>query len=120
MKNLTLENIAGACAGKLILPDNWEAEKGGREASCVVIDSRKIEPEGIFIATRGEKVDGHSFIPAVEKAGAMGIVCEKQPEKEEIEKEQEKTSNCSCHTNKRKSSHALRKGYNDSDRKSRI
>ena len=81
MKNLTLENIAGACAGKLILPDNWEAEKGGREASCVVIDSRKIEPEGIFIATRGEKVDGHSFIPAVEKAGAMGIVCEKQPEK---------------------------------------
>ena len=60
MKNLTLENIAGACAGKLILPDNWETEKGGREASCVVIDSRKIEPEGIFIATRGEKVDGHS------------------------------------------------------------
>lgn len=80
MKNLTLENIAKACAGKLVLPDKWETEGEDREASCVVIDSRKIEPGGIFIATRGEKVDGHSFIPAVESAGAMGVVCERAPE----------------------------------------
>ena len=78
MKNLTLENIAKACAGKLVLPDNGET--GRKEATCVVIDSRKIEQGGVFIATRVEKVDGHSFIPAVEKAGAMGVVCERAPE----------------------------------------
>ena len=78
MKNLTLENIAKACAGKLVLPDNGET--GRKEATCVVIDSRKIEQGGVFIATRVEKVDGHSFIPAVEKGGAMGVVCERAPE----------------------------------------
>ncbi len=49
-------------------------------ASCVVIDSRKIQPGGVFIATKGERVDGHSFIPQVFEKGASLVVCEKLPE----------------------------------------
>ncbi len=38
-------------------------------------DSRQIEPRDLFIAIKGEKVDGHSFIPAVARAGALGALC---------------------------------------------
>lgn len=74
MKNMTLENIASACRGKLI-----GERKAGKEASCIVIDSRKIEEDGVFIATRGERVDGHDFIPGVAEKKALGVVCEKVP-----------------------------------------
>ena len=72
---MTLEMIAKACFGEL--HGNTVGEK---EASCVVIDSRKMEKDGIFIATRGERVDGHDFIPRVAEEGALGVVCEKEPE----------------------------------------
>ncbi len=38
-------------------------------------DSRQIEPGDLFIAIKGEHVDGHTFIPAVAKAGALGALC---------------------------------------------
>lgn len=75
MKNLTLENIAAACGGEL---KNSNGNKS--EASSVVIDSRKLISGGVFIATVGERVDGHDFIDAVSKNGALGVVCEKEPE----------------------------------------
>ncbi len=74
MKALTVENICKACGGEL-----KGAVKSGAEASCVVLDSRKIEAGGVFIATRGEKVDGHSFIPQVFEKGAIAVVCEEAP-----------------------------------------
>ena len=82
MKNMTLENIAKACKGTLYEGEQpmEEVPEEAKEASCVVIDSRKIEPDGIFIATRGERADGHTFIPAVAEKGALGVVCEEAPE----------------------------------------
>jgi len=38
-------------------------------------DSRQLEPGDLFIAIKGERVDGHDFIPAVAKAGALGVLC---------------------------------------------
>lgn len=75
MKSMTLQNIASACRGEL-----HGGEKIPREASCVVIDSRKVEKGGVFIATRGERVDGHDFIPQAVQKGALGVVCEEAPE----------------------------------------
>ncbi|MGN0376315.1 MAG: UDP-N-acetylmuramoyl-tripeptide--D-alanyl-D-alanine ligase [Suilimivivens sp.] len=75
MKNMTLEAMAKACRGELC-----GNRKESKEASCVVIDSRKIEKDGVFIATRGERVDGHDFIPQVAEKGALAVVCEKRPE----------------------------------------
>ena len=90
MKNMTLERVAKACGGILhrigeksdylsrdCRSRQYPDEK--REASCVVIDSRRIEPGGIFIATKGAAVDGHTFIPQVAAKGALGAVCEKAP-----------------------------------------
>lgn len=75
MKNLTLDNMARACDGEL-----FGGETALQEASCVVIDSRKMKAGGVFIATKGERVDGHDFILQVKEMGALGVVCERAPE----------------------------------------
>ncbi len=80
MKNMTLANIAQAVGGTLdakMLPEAVSAEH--TQAQSVVLDSRLVEPGGIFIATRGEHVDGHSFIHQVFDAGALGVICEEAP-----------------------------------------
>lgn len=83
---MNLYNIAEACGGQLCVPQGREEREKEqlrkREASCVVIDSRKIEPDGIFIATRGEKVDGHTFISQVAAKGALGVICERPLQEE--------------------------------------
>jgi UDP-N-acetylmuramoyl-tripeptide--D-alanyl-D-alanine ligase len=74
LKNMTLTQIAMACGGKLHGIDP------GREAAGVVMDSRKIETDFLFIASVGERVDGHSFINEVLNKGALGVICEKAPD----------------------------------------
>ena len=78
MKNMTLANIAKACKGTLC--GEVGANGNDAEATCVVIDSRQMMPGGVFIATKGERVDGHSFIPQMAEKGALGVVCEKEPQ----------------------------------------
>ena len=74
MRELTLQNIARSCNGKLYLyntdPDNQTT------VNNIVIDSRKAEPGDLFVATRGERVDGHSFIPQVWEKGAFCVISE--------------------------------------------
>ena len=40
----------------------------------VAYDSRKVKPGDLFIALSGERVDGHNFIPDVERAGAAALL----------------------------------------------
>ena len=48
--------------------------------SSVVLDSRKVKKDSLFVATVGVNVDGHSFIDKAVELGAIAIVCEKIPE----------------------------------------
>lgn len=75
MKELTPAEIAKALNGQL---RNAEGADVNKEVSCVEIDSRKIEPGGVFIATVGEKVDGHSFVGQVAEKGVVCAVVEKE------------------------------------------
>ncbi|HJA92213.1 MAG TPA: UDP-N-acetylmuramoyl-tripeptide--D-alanyl-D-alanine ligase [Candidatus Eisenbergiella merdipullorum] len=77
MKNMTLENLAWACVGKLV----WDGPLPQEEAESVVIDSRKAQKGSVFIAVKGERVDGHRFIPDVFEKGALGVICEELSEK---------------------------------------
>lgn len=74
MKNLTLENIAAVCSGTYI----GEEGKKKQEVAGVVIDSRLVEKDYLFIPIRGEKVDGHSFIPSVFEQGAAAVLSEEE------------------------------------------
>ena len=38
------------------------------------LDSRQVKPGMLFVAVKGERVDGHDFIPQALAAGAAGIV----------------------------------------------
>ena len=71
---MTLHHIAAACGGCL------HNIKEDREVSGVVLDSRQVEEGTLFLAVKGERVDGHSFISQVFARGAAGVVCEKEPE----------------------------------------
>jgi len=73
---MTLANIAGC----LKSPVCNAKGKEHIEITGAVLDSRKIEPGYLFFATKGERVDGHNFIPQVAEKGAALVVCEKAPE----------------------------------------
>ncbi|MBP1166627.1 MULTISPECIES: UDP-N-acetylmuramoyl-L-alanyl-D-glutamate--2,6-diaminopimelate ligase [unclassified Chryseobacterium] len=51
-----------------------------REVTELVIDSRKVTENSLYIAMRGTVVDGHSFIASAIEKGASAIVCEEFPE----------------------------------------
>lgn len=67
MKHLTLQNIISACHGIY----HGNAELLSQEITGVAIDSRKIEKDFLFVPIRGERVDGHTFIPQVMEKGAL-------------------------------------------------
>lgn len=51
------------------------------EIKSVCFDSRKVETNSLFVATRGTVVDGHQFMESAAIKGAVAIVCEELPEK---------------------------------------
>ena len=81
--NFTLKEIAEACRGKLVLQGASGDENCS--VSSVVIDSRLVEPGGVFIATQGERVDGHIFISYAFAKGAVLAVTQKSPEQVKAE-----------------------------------
>ncbi len=76
MENMTLEQIIRSCHGTY---RGKEADRK-KEVQGVVLDSRQAERDYCFIATKGERVDGHRFIPEVIEKGASCIICEYIPE----------------------------------------
>src|SRR5690606_17124899 len=42
-------------------------------------DSRKVGPNGLFVALCGEQADGHLFIDKAVKNGAIAVACEAMP-----------------------------------------
>ncbi len=75
MKGLTLEHIAQVCGGTYI----GKKEDLGREVTMITTDSRKAEAGGLFAAIKGERVDGHDFIPSVFAQGALVVLGEQEP-----------------------------------------
>jgi UDP-N-acetylmuramoyl-tripeptide--D-alanyl-D-alanine ligase len=62
----TLAGFAAACDGELLGAD--------REYDEVAIDTRRLAPGNLFVALRGEHLDGHSFLRAAQAAGAAGAL----------------------------------------------
>ena len=64
---------------RLVLP------KEEVEVQGVNIDSRIVQKGDMFIAVRGTQTDGHMYIASAEEKGAVAIVCESIPEKQNPE-----------------------------------
>jgi UDP-N-acetylmuramoyl-L-alanyl-D-glutamate--2,6-diaminopimelate ligase len=46
------------------------------DITSLVVDSRKATPGALFVAVRGERVDGHGFVEAAVRRGASAVVIE--------------------------------------------
>lgn len=64
----TCREIAVATGGELRGAD--------LQVTGVTTDSRRIKPGELFVALRGERFDGHDFIPAVIVAGARAVIAD--------------------------------------------
>ena len=72
MPNMTIANIVLACEGTYVgAPELLEKVICG-----AVIDSRLVEEDYLFIPIKGERVDGHKFIPQVFEKGACCVLSE--------------------------------------------
>lgn len=70
----------------------FEAFRGGKqlpttelpavEVDDITFDSRRVEPGTLFVAQRGEHVDGHNYIASAVEKGAVAVICEELVEKE--------------------------------------
>jgi UDP-N-acetylmuramoyl-tripeptide--D-alanyl-D-alanine ligase len=72
MPRLTFAELAGMIGGKVV-------QGGEVDASSVVIDSREVRPDSVFFAIRGDRFDGHDFLPQA-LATARGAVVTRIPE----------------------------------------
>ena len=61
----TAAEVAAACGGTV---------RGDFVATGVAFDSREVEPGDLFVAMRGETMDGHRFVPGAFAAGAAGAI----------------------------------------------
>ncbi len=76
MKRFTLEQIAAACNGKFVGDDVFK----DIAVTSIERDSRQIKPNSLFLAIKGQRVDGHDFIEKCYDMGAVCALCEKAPE----------------------------------------
>lgn len=65
MIKMKTEEIASACHG---------VTSGSAEVDSVVIDNREAKPGSLFVAIKGERLDGHEFVKAAEDAGAAAAL----------------------------------------------
>ena len=52
------------------------------DVTGINIDSRLVQKGDMFIAVKGTQTDGHAYIASAEERGAVAIVCEVMPEKQ--------------------------------------
>lgn len=78
MPGLTLEKIAEACGGTYQGPEELKSTV----ITGVVRDNRDVKEGNLFVAIRGERTDGHRFIPAAFAAGAAAVLAEQLPKED--------------------------------------
>ncbi|HVG24243.1 MAG TPA: UDP-N-acetylmuramoyl-tripeptide--D-alanyl-D-alanine ligase [Thermoanaerobaculia bacterium] len=72
MPTLTFSRLAQMIGGRLV-------QGGDVDCSSVVIDSREVKADSVFFAIKGERLDGHAFLPQALQT-ARGAVVSQIPE----------------------------------------
>lgn len=68
--------IAGVSASDETIATALNPHNSNPEIKGIAFDNRRIQPGYVFVALRGEVVDGHKFIERAIEAGAAAILCE--------------------------------------------
>jgi UDP-N-acetylmuramoyl-L-alanyl-D-glutamate--2,6-diaminopimelate ligase len=72
--SMTVGQLVAALKGEVEIVE----QHGGldRAVTAVTDDSRAVASGSLFVAVKGERVDGHTFVPQVVQAGAAAIVAQ--------------------------------------------
>lgn len=68
---MTLPEIAEVVGGTV------HDDSGATVTGAATVDSRQVEPGGLFVAVAGEHVDGHDYAAAAVEAGAAGCLAQR-------------------------------------------
>jgi UDP-N-acetylmuramoyl-tripeptide--D-alanyl-D-alanine ligase len=63
--------VLSATGGRLVRGD------GGATFASASIDSRTVQPGALFVAVKGDRFDGHDFVPGAVASGATGVLVER-------------------------------------------
>lgn len=74
MMTRNLLEIVAMCGGVLHAAQGTADSVRATTVTGVFTDSRKVAPGGLFVAIAGEHDDGHQFVPAAARAGAVAIL----------------------------------------------
>ena len=76
MNGMTIGEMLRACRGQ------WQGGDAplSESPTAVVTDSRQASEGCLFLALRGERTDGHRYIPDVLQKGALAVLCEERGE----------------------------------------
>lgn len=75
MRRFSFEDVVNATGGTPV-----NSERVVRKITNVTMDSRKVVQGSLFVAIKGERVDGHDFIKEVFSKGAAAVLCDHVPE----------------------------------------
>ena len=67
MPTLTFSELAQMVGGSVV-------QGGDVQTSSVVIDSREVKPDSVFFAIKGERLDGHQFLPQALETARGAVV----------------------------------------------
>ena len=73
---IRLEDLLAATGGRLLGP----GPAASFSFTGASVDSRRITPGSVYVALRGERVDGHAFIADAIRAGAVAAIVERPVE----------------------------------------
>ncbi len=72
MKEVTLQQLSSWCGGT-VAPEHAAIKVCGIQS-----DSRKVQPGELFLALRGERVDGHDYIASAKEKGAVAALVSRE------------------------------------------
>lgn len=71
---ISMVELAQFCGGRIVCSENCSHSFG-----AVCTDSREADPNTLFCAMRGERVDGHDYISKAVGLGCSCVLCERVP-----------------------------------------
>jgi UDP-N-acetylmuramoyl-tripeptide--D-alanyl-D-alanine ligase len=75
---MTVEQVRAACPAPVWLARPTEIQPASVNLTGLTIDSRAVEPGQVFLALKGDRFDGHDFLPQAADAGAALLIVDRE------------------------------------------
>lgn len=77
LRDITLDEVVEVTGGALVDGPDKTIVSGEETVTSVSTDTRTVQPGALFVALRGEKHDGHTYLDAARDAGATALLVDR-------------------------------------------